>query len=321
MPPRLTFSALQHPCNEPGCNCWFRNIAGLTQHRCINHPCLSLPNQGFSNDILGQEDYEAQGDQDEDMMPPITDHNAADEGGHQECNTPIYNNNDLLGQECERVMAEFVGPGRRLYRNYHVGLNGKLFCMFMMITSTLICLTAVRRCDAHGQFLLDDAPPLPTAQKSLDNWTPYRNWLEFELADFIFMHAEMPAKKIDTLLEIWAVSLLPLGGQPLFANHTDLYHVIVSTCIGKVKWERFMVQYANNGQDEESAPWMSDIYDIWYQDPCEVVHNLLSHSDLTAELDLVPYHEYDATNDQRCWQDFMLGDWAWQEAVSTSHFV
>ena len=75
-------------------------------------------------------------------MPPITDHNAADEGGHQECNTPIYNNNDLLGQECERVMAEFVGPGRRLYRNYHVGLNGKLFCMFMMITSTLICLTA-----------------------------------------------------------------------------------------------------------------------------------------------------------------------------------
>ncbi|KIO01104.1 hypothetical protein M404DRAFT_29062 [Pisolithus tinctorius Marx 270] len=124
----------------------------------------------------------------------------------------------------------------------------------------------------------------------------------------------MPAKKIDTLLEIWAASLLPLGRELLFANHMDLYHVIDSTSVGKVKWESFTVQYHSNEQDNDTDPWMLNDYDVWYQDLHIVVHNLLAHSDLMDEMDLAPYWEYDATNDQRCWQDFMSGDWAWQEA-------
>ncbi|KAI6021335.1 hypothetical protein BKA83DRAFT_4464098 [Pisolithus microcarpus] len=144
----------------------------------------------------------------------------------------------------------------KLYRNYHPGLN-------------------------------DDAPPPPHAEKVQDDWTPYRNWLEFELANFLFTHAEMPAKKIDALLDIWATSLLELGGQPLFTNHRDLYSVIDNT------------HYTGEEQGNN---------------PCKVIHNILTNSGLTRELDYVPYHEYDASNNQRHWVDFMSGDWAWEQA-------
>ncbi|KAI6129665.1 hypothetical protein EDD16DRAFT_1515695 [Pisolithus croceorrhizus] len=109
--------------------------------------------------------------------------------------------------EHEAMSAEFVGPGSKLYCNYHLGLN-------------------TQKCDVCGQFLPDDAPPPQCAEKAQDDWIPYCNQLEFELANFLFTHAEMPAKKIDVLLDIWATSLLGLGGQPPFMNHADLYSVI-----------------------------------------------------------------------------------------------
>ncbi|KAI6143925.1 hypothetical protein BKA82DRAFT_4331090 [Pisolithus tinctorius] len=176
-----------------------------------------------------------------------------------------------------------------------------------------------QRCDAEGNFLPDDAPPLPRMQKSLDDWTPYCNQLEFELTDFLFTHAEMSTKKLDTLLEIWAVSLLALGGDLLFNNHAELYRVIDSTCVSKVPWEDFTIWYTAEVQDEEMAPWMFDNYDVWYQDPQKVIHNILASSDLVAEMDYVPYQEYDAMNNERCWQDFMSGNWAWEEADRIIH--
>ncbi|KAI6024354.1 hypothetical protein EDC04DRAFT_2869494 [Pisolithus marmoratus] len=58
----------------------------------------------------------------------------------------------------------------------------------------------------------------------------------------------MPAKKINTLLDFWAASLLLLGSTPLFANHKDLYHVIDCTSVGAVQWENFKIQHKCNVQ-------------------------------------------------------------------------
>ncbi|KIO14670.1 hypothetical protein M404DRAFT_17529 [Pisolithus tinctorius Marx 270] len=226
------------------------------------------------------------------MLPSVNGHTAGVDDSHQE--------QDPLDQEREQVRVEFVGPGRKLYRNYHTSLDA-------------------RRCDAKGNFLPDDAPPPPCMQKSLDNWTPYHNQLEFELTDFLFTHAEMSAKKLDTLLEIWAASLLALGGDPLFNNHAELYHVIDSTCVGEVPWEDFTIRYTAEVRDEETAPWMFDNYDVWYRDPQKVIHNILASSNLVAEMDYVLYREYDATNNERHWQDFMSGNWAWEEVDRIIH--
>lgn len=138
----------------------------------------------------------------------------------------------------------------------------------------------------------------------------------------------MPAKKIDALLEIWAASLLGLHGEPLFTNHAELYQVIDSTRVGEVQWENFTVRYTRNGQDndqdgdmeDDASPWKFDTYDVWYRDPCQVIHNILASSEFTSEMDYVPYREYNTTNNQRRWEDFMSGDWAWETVVSF-HFI
>ncbi|KAL4067268.1 hypothetical protein V8B97DRAFT_2025113 [Scleroderma yunnanense] len=127
-----------------------------------------------------------------------------------------------------------------------------------------------QKCDTNGHFLPDDAPPPPHAQKLPDNWTPYHNQLKFELADSLSTNAELPVKKIDMLLEIWATSWLALGGEPLFTNHTDLHSTINSTDIGN-----------------------------------KVIQNILMCAEFTDEMDFVPYHEYDATTNERHWQDFI----------------
>ncbi|KAI5992849.1 hypothetical protein EDC04DRAFT_2872713 [Pisolithus marmoratus] len=202
------------------------------------------------------------------------------------------------------MIAEFIGPGHKIYCDYHRGLN-------------------TQKCDSQGHFLPDGAPPPSCVQ--------------FELAKFLFKHAEMPASQIDTLLKIWATSLIELGSNPLFANHTDLYRVIDSMSVGAVKWENFKITYkckrqdgqnadeqdeliklaglgGQDGQDEPNAPWMFDVYDVWYQDPHQVIHNLLRCTDIKDEMDFIPYQEFNATNKQRHWEDFMSGDWAWEEA-------
>ncbi|KIM60579.1 hypothetical protein SCLCIDRAFT_123900, partial [Scleroderma citrinum Foug A] len=146
------------------------------------------------------------------------------------------------------------------------------------------------------------------------DWAPYRNRVEFELANLLFRQLEIPAKKIDAVLDLWAATVLQLGGQPPFTNHKDLYRVIDNTRVGDVKWKSFDVGFSGEQQDGDSAPWMSDSYEVWYRDPREVVHNMLASSEFSNEMDYVPYREYDASNDQRRWQDFMSGDWAWEQA-------
>ncbi|KIK20225.1 hypothetical protein PISMIDRAFT_106273, partial [Pisolithus microcarpus 441] len=154
-------------------------------------------------------------------------------------------------------------------------------------------------CDAHGEFLPANSPPPLHAEKAPDDWTPFCSWLEFELADFLFTHAKMPARKIDMLLNIWAVSLIGLGGQPLYTNHTDLYHVIDSTHTGDIKWDSFTIWYTGEEQQSVPAPWMFDSYEVWYHDPHEVIHNILASPEFTDKLDYVPYWEYDASNNER----------------------
>jgi len=63
--------------------------------------------------------------------------------------------------------------------------------------------------------------------------------------------------------------------------------------------------------EDDVAPWKFNTYDVWYRDPHQVIHNILASSELASEMDYVPYREYDTSNDQRCWEDFMSGDWAW----------
>ncbi|KAG2137011.1 hypothetical protein DEU56DRAFT_736982, partial [Suillus clintonianus] len=174
-----------------------------------------------------------------------------------------------------------------------------------------------RTCDPEGNFLPPGAPPPPLTEKSPNDWTPYRDRLEFELADYIFSKNQTPATQIDHLLDMWAASLIRAGAdtsEVLFADHRDVYKTIDNTPLGDVKWQSFSIKYTGEHPDDGPAPWMTDSYDVWFREPHDIVRNMLANPDYAAEIDLRPYREFATETDEHQWQDFMSGDWAWNHA-------
>ncbi|KAI6041362.1 hypothetical protein EDC04DRAFT_2538794, partial [Pisolithus marmoratus] len=61
-----------------------------------------------------------------------------------------------LDQDLDGMIAEFIGPGHKIYHDYHRGLNAQ-------------------KCDSQGHFLPDGALPPSCVQVSPDDWSPYHN--------------------------------------------------------------------------------------------------------------------------------------------------
>ncbi|KAG1719820.1 uncharacterized protein EDB91DRAFT_1284709 [Suillus paluster] len=269
------FSALCIPCTKSGCNHWFKNRSGHTQHMNVVHPMFAQPSASIQpharspgpvppppNVVLDSGDAMDFGD-DEDPLQPA---------------------------------AEFVGAGSRLYRNYHPFLSA-------------------RPCDDKGNFLAPGTPPQPLSDKASDDWSPYGSRVEFELADYLFTKNQTLVHSINQLLNIWAASLIQAGCKaPPFADYHDVYKTIDNTPLGEVKWQSFSVKFTGAIPDEGAAPWMTDSHDVWFRDPHDVVRNMLSNPDYATKIDLQPYCEFATENDERQWQDFMSGDWAWSQA-------
>ena len=100
-------------------------------------------------------------------------------------------------------------------------------------------------CDKNRNNLLPNTPPTPhdSDSKGLDDWTPYTNHLQFEVADFLFHQNQMSAGDINLLLNLWAASLSIHGDKPPFSNATCLYNTIDSTYLSNVPWDSFSLQY------------------------------------------------------------------------------
>lgn len=122
----------------------------------------------------------------------------------------------------------------------------------------------------------------------------------------------MSAGDIDTLLELWATTLLASDSMPPFANHRDLYKTIDNARVGDVPWENFNVQY-DGPLPEEPPSWMVNQFEVWYRNPRDVINNMLANTDFANEMDTAPFREY-TTNGDRRYQHFMSGDWAWNQA-------
>ncbi|KAG1722022.1 hypothetical protein EDD22DRAFT_790503 [Suillus occidentalis] len=171
-----------------------------------------------------------------------------------------------------------------------------------------------RPCDVNGVYLPPGAPPPPPENLATDDWTPFRNRTEFETAEFLYKHNQMPAGQIDRLLDLWASTLAKHNDNLPFADHRDLYHVIDSSPFGDVPWQRFTVAYDGERLADEDKPWMDDEYEVWFRDPHEVARNMLANSTYADEIDYCPYREYSTEGNKCQWKDFMSGDWVWDQA-------
>lgn len=153
-----------------------------------------------------------------------------------------------------------------------------------------------------------------------DNWTPFRDRLDFETGDFLFRRNQMSAPDSNELLDLWAASLVPHDDSPPFADNKDVHNTIDAIPLGDVPWQSFTTSYSGTRPATNAPPWMDTEYEVWWRDPHAVVQNMLSNPDFDGEIDYTPYQEYDS-NDERRLCDFFSGDWAWKQAVSAPKLV
>ncbi|KAG2090117.1 uncharacterized protein F5147DRAFT_748270 [Suillus discolor] len=208
-------------------------------------------------------------------------------------------------------------PGCNHWFKNKSGLTQHTNAVHLVLTSTA---PSPSPCDSEGNFLPPGTSPPPLLDNAPDDWTPYSDRLEFELADYIFTKNQTPAVQIDHLLDIWAASLIRGGADTnvLFTDHCNVYKTIDSTPLGDVQWQSCSVKYTGEHAVDDTAPWMEDSYDVWFHDPRDVVRNMLANPDYALEMDLQPYREFVTETDERQWQDFMSGDWAWNQADKIS---
>lgn len=170
-------------------------------------------------------------------------------------------------------------------------------------------------CDEKGTFLPSGSlPSSRQEERAADDWFPYGDRLEFELADFLFRN--MPKNKTNHLLELlMAMARKNSGGDPPFTTYQELLSKIDAIEVGDVSWQSFQVQYPQDELTHESPAWMRMSFDVHYRDPLEIVKHILDNRELQDQFDYVPYLNHDA-HGHRVWKDFMSGNWAWKQAVS-----
>ncbi|KAK7684398.1 hypothetical protein QCA50_012345 [Cerrena zonata] len=168
-------------------------------------------------------------------------------------------------------------------------------------------------CDSEGKILPPGTPPPPISQHSNNDWSPYQSRLEFETAEFLFKKTQMSESDTNTLMTLWAASLVETGQPPPFANADDLRDVIDATTLGDAPWHSFSVVYNGNNPHRDPPPWTTAEFEVFYRDPHVVIQNLFSNPDFDGEIDYTPYREF-SVGGKRRYQDFMSGNWAWRHA-------
>jgi hypothetical protein len=178
-----------------------------------------------------------------------------------------------------------------------------------------------QKCDQHGVNIAVDSPPPPRdSDHGPNDWTPYAGRVEFELADFLYHQNQMSASDIDTLLNLWGASAAPHGGSAPFQNHKHLYDTIDATPLGDIPWKNFSLHFNGNRPEHEVPSWMDASYDVWFRDPHQLVHNIISNPDFENGFDYTPYQEHDADENRR-YHNFMSANWSWKQAVCITNYL
>lgn len=132
----------------------------------------------------------------------------------------------------------------------------------------------------------------------------------------------MSAPNIDKLLDLWASTLLKHNESPPFANHADLYNTIDSIPLGDVPWQSFSLEYNGDEVSEDGTlpEWMTSKYEVWFRDLHAITKNMIGNPDYKDHADVAAVRVFNS-NGSRVYQNFMSGDWAWEESVRSMFFL
>ncbi|KAI0339761.1 hypothetical protein BDW22DRAFT_1335609 [Trametopsis cervina] len=169
-------------------------------------------------------------------------------------------------------------------------------------------------CTEEGQYFAANVPlPQPSLPPvDLDDWTPFRDRLQFEAANFSFQFAQLSRTKVNQLLDLWAASLLPYGEEPPFADCQHMFDTIDASDLGGLSWKSVKCKYTGERPATNVPPWMDTEYELCFRDVRLAARNILANTDFASEFDTAPYREYDEEG-SREYSNLMSGDWAWRQ--------
>ena len=169
-------------------------------------------------------------------------------------------------------------------------------------------------CDNRGNFLPPETPLTPASPKLNDDWMPFTSWAGFELTKILYLKAHLSQSIINQLLDIWSATLILHDDLPPIINHQDLHARIDAIGLGSVPWKSYTAKYQWLRPESGQIPeWMMAEYQLWYRDPRQVIHNILSNPEFASGIDYAPRRDFQ--NEKRRYCDFMSGDWAWDQCV------
>ena len=216
-----------------------------------------------------------------------------------------------------RQPARPENPIQGIRREYHPQLNGNV-CFLLHLMSHYSQDHQGVPCDRHGNFLSEGTPPVPQQTKSNDDWTPFASREGFELSEILYLKAHLSQCIINQLLDVWSETLIPHDDTPPLTDHRDLHLQIDAVKLGNIPWRSYTAQYQwlypENGPIPE---WMATKYQLWYRDPRQVIHHILINPEFASGIDYAPYHDFH--EGKRRYQDFMSGNWAWEQSVRMQH--
>ncbi|KAF8264139.1 hypothetical protein EI94DRAFT_1772764 [Lactarius quietus] len=134
--------------------------------------------------------------------------------------------------------------------------------------------------------------PVSMINQGPENWAPYKNCLQFKVADFLYCRNQMSGGNINFVLKLWAVSLAIHDDDPPFSNAQHMYDMIYPTPLSNIPWESFTLQYDGPRPTENIPSWMDSEYDVWFRNPLSLFKSGFnyspfqehtSHGDIIAE--------------------------------------
>ena len=127
----------------------------------------------------------------------------------------------------------------------------------------------------------------------------------------------MSAGNIDTLLDLWALSMEKHDDFGPFSSYDNMYSAIDDIKHGDAPWKSFKTSYAGElGPDAPS--WQLQDYDVMFRDPDIVIRNMLDNPDFDGLFDYAPYVDLDKAGNRK-WNEFLSGNFSWRRAVSVEH--
>ena len=146
-----------------------------------------------------------------------------------------------------------------------------------------------------------------------EDWTPFTNQVQFELADLVYRRAELSAPIADTLLMLWADSMAGQDASAPFKNHEELHSTIDKSALGDSPWQCFVTNLPEN-VDKSTPSWMLKTYEVWYRNLDAVISAMLGNPDFDGQFDLCPYIDLNPDGTRR-WNNIMSGNLAWMNSV------